>query len=267
MEPRADRSPLTSLPLREPGQSVRNAVIDLAFGRVLPVLWITTLACALTILMWVQQTLGLQVSTHAFGMMTLGLAAIAALQLSYIGPKVRALQLGRDGERAVGQFLEQQLLSEGARVIHDIPADGFNLDHVVISPQGVFVIETKTRTKPLYRAARISFAGEGLEIAGYKPDRNPIAQVRASSRWLSELLSHRTGHNVPVRGVVVFPGWFVEPMTRDWLNAGHPWVLEPKSLPRFLKCEPTRLSEAEVTNLSNQVGRYVRDRESAERNK
>ena len=100
----------------------------------MPVLWITTLACALTILMWVQQTLGLQVSTHAFGMMTLGLAAIAALQLSYIGPKVRALQLGRDGERAVGQFLEQQLLSEGARVIHDIPADGFNLDHVVISP-------------------------------------------------------------------------------------------------------------------------------------
>jgi Nuclease-related domain len=115
-------------------------------------------------------------------------------------------------------------------VIHDVPADGFNLDHVVIAPQGVFVIETKTRTKPPRRDARVTFAAQSLRVAGYAPDRDPIGKVRASCRWLSELLSDSTGKAVPVRGVVVFAGWFIESMTRDWLNGGNPWVLEPKSL-------------------------------------
>jgi hypothetical protein len=53
------------------------------------------------------------------------------------------LRLGRDGERVVGQFLED-LREDWARVFHDVPGDRFNLDHVVLSLNGFFVIETKT---------------------------------------------------------------------------------------------------------------------------
>ena len=65
------------------------------------------------------------------------LAALAgtawlAFRIHHLRAKVRTLRLGRDGERAVGQFLEG-LREGGARIFHDVPAEGFNLDHVVIS--------------------------------------------------------------------------------------------------------------------------------------
>ncbi len=146
-----------------------------------------------------------------------------------------------------------------------MPADGFNLDHVLIAPQGIFVIETKTRSKPRQGDPRLSFAGETLKVAGFVSDRDPIAQVRASSRWLSELLTESTGEKIKARGVVLFPGWFIEPMTRDWLNAALPWVLEPKSLPGFLIREPRTLDERQVAMFANHLTRYVRAREDAER--
>jgi len=267
VESRVDRSPLKALPLREPGQSVRSAVVDLLFGRLLPLCWLTSLAAALTLLAGLEQVLGWRVSAKVYLGVTLVLAAATGVQFRFLSRRVQALQLGRDGELAVGQFLEQQLMPHGARVLHDVPADGFNLDHVVIAPQGVFVIETKTRTKPRYRAARVTFAQGGLRIGGFKPDRDPITQVRASSRWLSRLLSEETGQSALARGVVLFPGWFVEPMTRDWLNEGHPWVLEPKSFPALLLSERSILTERDVATLTNHLTRYVRGRESAERMK
>jgi hypothetical protein len=97
MHSRADRSPLKSPPLREPGQSIRNAVIDLVFGRLLPVLWLTSLALALTLLAWVQQALGVQISPQTFALITAAPATVGALQFYFVAPKVQALQLGRDG--------------------------------------------------------------------------------------------------------------------------------------------------------------------------
>jgi hypothetical protein len=78
--------------------------------------------------------------------------------------KIRQLRLGRDGERAVGQFLER-LRDGGGQVFHDVPGDGFNLDHVVISPHGRYVVETKTLSKP-WPKATITVDGDSLRIAG-----------------------------------------------------------------------------------------------------
>jgi hypothetical protein len=265
MASRAYRTPLKAAPLREPGQSVHGIAVDLVFRRLLPVLWLTSLACVLTILAWMERELGWHLSSEAWAFITLGLSTVCAFQFSYVSEQVEALQLGRDGERVVGQYLEQQLMPRGARIIHDVPGDGFNLDHVVIAPQGVFVIETKTRSKPRHRDARVTMTDEGLRVAGYAPNRDPIQQVRASCRWVSELLSESTGEAIQARGVVVFPGWFIDPMTRDWLNAGNPWVLEPKALPAFLTREPTVLNDRQVMMFSNHLTRYVRAREDVAR--
>ena len=261
------RSPLKAAPLREPGQSLRDVTIDLLMGRLLPSLWLVSIAWVLVLQAWMARVLGWHLSLQAGTLVALSLSALCAFQFYFVSNRVQALQLGRDGERLVGEFLEQQLIPQGARVVHDVPADGFNLDHVIVAPQGVFVIETKTRTKPRHRDARVTFAEDGLLIAGYAPDRDPIRQVRGCCRWLSELLAESTGQAVHVRGAVVFPGWFIEPMTRQWLNAGHPWVLEPKSLPAFLAREPPVLSEREVAMFSSHLSRYVRTCQDAERKK
>jgi len=90
-----------------------------------------------------------------------------------------------------------------------LPGDGFNLDHVVISTHGICAVETKTRTKPSPRA-RVVVDGDSLTVAGYTPDRNPIAQAASAASWLERRLQESTGKRFFVRGVVVFPQWYVE---------------------------------------------------------
>lgn len=57
-------------------------------------------------------------------------------------PHVRPLAKGLHAERKVGLYLNR-LERHGARVFHDLPGAGFNIDHLVLCRAGVFVIETK----------------------------------------------------------------------------------------------------------------------------
>jgi hypothetical protein len=102
----------------------------------------------------------------------------------------------------------------------------FNLDHVVISAHGIYVVETKTMSKP-WPTAKIIVEGDALAVAGQVPDSNPIVQVTAAANWLERLLLESTGKRFLVRGVVVYPGWFVEQRG----PRGDVWVLELKMLP------------------------------------
>jgi len=166
--------------------------------------------------------------------------------------KIKELKLGRDGEKIVGEQLEC-MREQGAQVFHDVPAEGFNLDHVVISTQGIYAIETKTRTKPSSKA-RVVVDGDSFTVAGYTPDRNPIEQVTAAARWLEKRLQESTGKRFFVRGVVVFPGWFVEQRGAR----GDVWVLEPKALPVFIENAPAMIAPSDVTLAADHLSRYVR---------
>ena len=46
------------------------------------------------------------------------------------------------GERLVGETLNQ-LSGDTTYVFHDIPGERFNVDHIIVSTRGVYVIETK----------------------------------------------------------------------------------------------------------------------------
>jgi hypothetical protein len=177
---------------------------------------------------------------------------LAVWRILGIKNKVKNLRLGRDGERCVGQFLER-LREDGGQVFHDVPGQDFNLDHVVISPRGVYAIETKTWSKP-WPKATITIAGDSLRVAGRTPDRNPIEQASAAARWLSNKLEELTGRKFPARGVVVFPGWFVEQPS----ERGPVWVLEPKMLPAYIEREAVTITPADVALASAQLSRYVR---------
>src|ERR1051325_8580125 len=57
-------------------------------------------------------------------------------------------QLGFDGERYVGEVLTP-LVAERFQIYHDVPFDGYKIDHVLVGPPGVFSVDTKTRRKRL----------------------------------------------------------------------------------------------------------------------
>jgi hypothetical protein len=177
------------------------------------------------------------------------------VKLMGLRERFRNLYLGLDGEKAVGQYLER-LRAEGCRVFHDIVGKGFNIDHVVISPHGVFVIETKTYRKPKRGPAIVEFDGERILINGFEPERNAITQVRALGGWLQELLEESTGRRFPVRGVVVLPGWFVEVQAKTKTDV---WVLNPKALPSFIEHEPVVVEADDIALISSRINLYLQD--------
>ena len=119
--------------------------------------------------------------------------------------------------------------------------------------RGIYAIETKTLSKP-WPKARVLVDGDGLLVDGQKLDRDPIVQVTAAARWLERLLLISTDKRFLVRGVVVFPGWFVEQRgTRSDV-----WVLEPKALPAFIERAPEMIGSSDVALASFHLSRYIR---------
>jgi hypothetical protein len=172
--------------------------------------------------------------------------------------RLEQLKLARDGERVVGEILEG-IREDGARIFHDVPGDGFNVDHVVLTSKGFFVVETKTYRKP--SNGRVTFAESELRIAGYRPNRDPVKQTQAAAKWLRALLEDLTGKRFPVRGAVVFPGWFIEPMSAAWKNDKTlPWVLEPTALPKFIGQEPAVIEMSDVSLAAHHLATYVRSK-------
>ena len=127
--------------------------------------------------------------------------------------KSRAEALGDDGEKRVSSFLED-LDCEEYRVFNDLLIrDGrytTQVDHVIISRYGVFVLETKNVHGNVYGSGNAEFWKQYLPDTGFKRYgytqehqlRNPILQNEGHIKTLSRLVF---GNEVPVCGIVVFP--------------------------------------------------------------
>jgi hypothetical protein len=194
-----------------------------------------------------------------FSLVAIAMVAYAAYRLIRARPELRALLQAHEGEKVVGQFLER-LRADGFQVFHDVVGAGFNVDHVLVGPPGVFTVETKTWSKPEKGDARIEFDGHNIRAGSHSPDRDPVSQAKAQAAWLKALLSESSGRSAEVRPVIVFPGWFVANSSGSFRDV---WVLEPKALPAFLNNEPVRLLPDEVKLLAFHLSRFIRASEKA----
>lgn len=136
----------------------------------------------------------------------------------------RAREKVRDGliaERVTGMQLNR-LISEGCLVMHDLPADGFNIDHVVIAPRGVYAVETKSFRKPKQVGRgdnyRVSFDGTALRFPDFI-ERDAPAQAERQAQWLARVLRESLGFDVPVTPALALPGWLIEPNKAVWRSA------------------------------------------------
>ncbi len=253
------RSPLKAKPLRLPGQSVDERRREIFDDRVQLPLLIAVLLVMLAALEWYRDFYPqppMPWPTSAFAVCAV---VYMAVRVGKALPELRALGLARDGERAVGQYLEE-LRAAGYHVLHDVLGQGFNVDHVLIGPAGVLTIETKTFSK---RAdSKVKFDGQAILVDGWEPDRDPVVQAKAQASWLSQLLKESTGRKFEVRPVVLFPGWFVEQSPGSLKEL---WVLNPKALKAFLDREPAALSPEDVKLASFHLSRYIRAREEEAR--
>jgi hypothetical protein len=122
--------------------SVDDEIFDLAYDRVLTPVTIAAFLVLIAVSEWARELIGFGPSPVFWTAIALLAYEIAGWQILYLRKRLAYLGQGRDGEIAVGQFLER-LREDGARVFHDVPGSGFKVDHVVIAEQGIFVLETK----------------------------------------------------------------------------------------------------------------------------
>jgi hypothetical protein len=158
--------------------------------------------CVLAIVEWAAAAGHWARHPGAYAIAAIAVAATCTLRFRQARPRIKQLRLGRDGERTVGEYLER-LRAQGALVFHDVPGEGFNLDHVVLCSRGFYVIETKTWMKPAAADARITLVDGSLLAAGQAPDRDPIKQARAGAAWLSRFLEESTRRVFRPRGVIL----------------------------------------------------------------
>ena len=247
------RSPLKDKPLRNPGQSVEEHRRELVDNAMEPFL-IALILVLLAGLEWYRFYFPYPPHPVLYTVVAVLGLGYAAFRIWRALPVARALRQAIEGERAVGQFLER-LREGGYQVFHDVIGTGFNLDHVIVGPAGIFAIETKTFSKPTRREATIKIDGERILVDGRQPDRDPIAQAKAQATWLRDLLTESTGRKFAVRSVILFPGWYVE---QDRASRREIWVLNPKALPRFLEHEPEVVSPEDVKLAAFHLSRFIR---------
>jgi hypothetical protein len=249
------RSPLKQKPLRNPGESLDRQISEIYDEDIMPYVATILVVIIFAAFEWFRW-----LTKAPPEPLLVTLIAIAAIGYSIYGisraiKRMRPLELGLEGEKTVGQELEH-LRTHGCEVLHDIPGEGFNVDHVVVSTHGIFVIETKTISKSVRGNPTVQFDGERVLLDGFEPDRDPVKQALMNRDWVVRLLQGSTARRFPAKAVVLFPGWWVnqtKPSTRDDL-----FVLNPGQLGAVILREPETMKKEDVALACTGLSLHVR---------
>jgi hypothetical protein len=159
--------------------------------------------------------------------------------------QARAWQRGAKGERHTARLLDR-LGREGYVVFHDLalPDSPANLDHVVVGPSGVFVIDSKQWTGEVQQSA------DGLVWHDHYRLDHPLATVRWQAEALGRLLGVPVAPLVCVHGAHIQGGGLraqgvaVVPATRLRRALGSDQVLSEVDVERYAATARMRLGPA-----------------------
>jgi hypothetical protein len=151
------------------------------------------------------------------GLVGLALAALVAWRLRFRpSEQVAAWRRGAQGERRTARLLER-LVRDGYVVFHDlaVPDSDANVDHLVIGPSGVFVIDSKQWTGSVHQGA------DGLVWHNHYPLDRTLETVRWEARAISRVLgiraaallcvhsAHVHGGGLHAQGVAIVPAYLL----------------------------------------------------------
>jgi hypothetical protein len=179
--------------------------------------------------------------------LSLVLGALAAVAAGWVlrfrpSPDAIAWRRGAAGERRTARLLEP-LERHGWVVLHDlaVPGSRANLDHLVIGPGGVFVIDSKQ-----YRG-RLQLDPTGRLWHG----RYPLAPAVPAASWEAD----QAAQVLPDPGMAVLPVVAVHGAQVPWGKVvidGVP-VVSARRLPRMLRQLPVVLGPERVAWLADQA--------------
>jgi Nuclease-related domain len=148
------------------------------------------------------QVLASQARLPWAGLVGLVVAAVVGWRLRFRpSEQARSWQRGAHGERRTARLL-RRLTRDGYVVFHDlaVPGSDANVDHLVIGPSGVFVIDSKQWTGTIHQGP------DGLVWHNHYPLDRTLATVRWEAETVGRLLGTRTAALVCVHGTHVQGG-------------------------------------------------------------
>lgn len=205
------RSPIENRPILGAGEQLRKRIEDQT-DEVLMGLTMIFFAGPALVAFWATQHVPWQQLKIGFWDYLLlaayvGISIGSALRvIKYVSLRRKAVA-GLQAELYTAQELNR-LMASGCTVLHDVPADRFNIDHVVIGPRAVFAVETKSVRKPK-EDFKVVYDGERLHFPGFS-DGKRIEQTRRQADWLAKHLRQVLGRPVPVVPALALPGWWIE---------------------------------------------------------
>jgi hypothetical protein len=184
--------------------------------------------------------------SRAFG----GVLAIGAAVGLLRPPRAeRAWAKGARGEELVGRRLER-LSPDGATVLHDVTVPGLvgNIDHLVVTRAGVFIVETKSLD------GRLEVRRGTLRVAGQ--DRTSILdQVVRQRKVIATRLADAGLGEARLTSVICFVGteipWWSPKLLRGSV------LSTPRALERTIRAARNRLSDDEYARLVDAVSAKV----------
>jgi hypothetical protein len=157
-----------------------------------------------------------QVSLHFGDYLLIGAFVVmcggAIWRIFKSGRQRRIANAGLQAELYTAQELNR-LMGLGCTVFHDIPAEGFNIDHVVIGPRAVYAVETKSVRKPRPSTSgdhfKVVYDGRSLRFPDFS-DSKRLQQTKRQADWLASYLKQAIGRPVPVVPALALPGWWID---------------------------------------------------------
>jgi len=206
---------LTRNLLRCPGESLRQRLEAVAANlnfSVVQLLFLPIFLYIIYILPSADQVLGLDSSLlMAGGLFGLGFLGFFLFRTQKLLREQRQLHMELDCQAAVGQELNH-LMQRGCFVYHDFPGEKFNISHILVSPAGVYAVDTLARAKPNKGRgeadARVFYDGVTINFPDWT-ETKPVEQVRVKAKWLAEWLESVVGETVEVKPVIFLPSWFI----------------------------------------------------------
>lgn len=243
-------SPLPAV-RRTPGQSLRDEKERLLENRFVPLYFATGFAWMTWLLE--QQRAWQQYPPQPKIWLVLAVIGTGACVILFrcLFYQIRNLNRGELGELKVAEALEE-LRPAGYRVFHDLCRDGYNIDHVVVGPAGVFAIETKFRGG----FGEIEFRnGEGLFVGGRKEESDSLLQARRNASDVRRILKENCDFDRWVNPLVVFVGeWRIKNKWRD-TDAR---VLTPEQIGSYFDQRQPELTRNEIKLIASHLERSAK---------
>lgn len=178
----------------------------------------------------------------------IGRLAAAVTPRPTIGPETQATtawKVGAEGERRVAEVLTDV---KGIEVLHDrrVPGSRANIDHLVVGPAGVFVIDAKKYKEGSAVEARDlgGFLRSDVRLYVGGRDRTKLVEGVLGQIEVVRAALGPSFDGVPIRGVLCFIGsmWGLPKRVRKVRGVTAVW---PKGLPRLVTAKGPHAASTE----------------------